>query len=138
MAKAAGSPLSRFLLAKIEQAIEGGPAGLQEEAERLRERILSLEGELRLKDLELQQFKAKQERDGMMAFLEDEPGEREFSLPLLELLKNKGPINSNQILLLLNIDPQDVDASKAIAAQLEALEAYGFIRRSQKGWTWAK
>lgn len=63
-------------------------------------------------------------------------GIRGYDKRLVELLKKGDTIDSDHLLHLLRIDPRDTPLVKAIARQLESLEAYGVVEKTRRGWKW--
>jgi len=55
---------------------------------------------------------------------------------LIKILKEFSPITEKEIISKLFIDPLDLKRSKAIIYQLKDLEAFGIIRKEEKGWKW--
>ena len=79
-------------------------------------------------DKELKRYRAK-------PFLDDAyVGVRQFDKNLIELLRGGGILSDEEILSSLNIDPADTDFVKAASKQIEALEAYGLVEFTGKGW----
>jgi hypothetical protein len=67
---------------------------------------------------------------------EDFKGIRGYDKRLIELLKKGDRIDSDHLLRLLKIDPRDTPLVKAVAKQLESLEAYGVVEKTRRGWRW--
>jgi len=85
---------------------------------------------MRLVDKELERYRAK-------PFLDEAyVGVRQFDRDLIELLRGGGTLSDEEILSSLNIDPADTDLVKAVSKQFEALEAYGLVEFTGKGWRW--
>jgi hypothetical protein len=51
-------------------------------------------------------------------------------------LKKQGPIDSYRLLEALAIDPREAELVKGVSAELEALENYGLIVSTPRGWRW--
>ncbi|HDO41473.1 MAG TPA: hypothetical protein ENH03_01035 [Candidatus Bathyarchaeota archaeon] len=85
---------------------------------------------MRLVDKELERYRAK-------PFLDEAyVGVRQFDRDLIELLRGGGTLSDEEILSSLNVDPADTDLVKAVSKQFEALEAYGLVEFTGKGWRW--
>jgi len=144
--------LSSFIIEVVENAItpeiETAPVmicDLQKEIGTLKEEIATLhkEKEMLRKLHEVQEKEIRHYR--AQPFLQDGfEGVRQFDKSLVELLKanrrsdgKTKSINSNEILLKLNIDPSsETQAIKAVTAQLEILERYGIVEVTPQGWRW--
>ena len=63
-------------------------------------------------------------------------GIRGYDRRLIELLKKGNSVDSDHLLRLLKIDPRDTPLVKAVARQLENLEAYGIVEKMRRGWKW--
>ncbi len=81
-------------------------------------------------DSELAKYRAR-------PFLEPEfSGMRKYDEELVQLLKERGTVDSDHILKELRIRPQNTDQVKSIYKQLESLESFGLIRTTPRGWQW--
>ncbi len=54
----------------------------------------------------------------------------------MEILKDRGHMDSYGILEALGIDPRESDLVKAVSRQLEELEDYGMVKPEGRGWRW--
>jgi len=136
LANAAGVPLSKFLLAKIEEGLAEKPTNRTKEVETLRGQVALLQEEIRLKDLALQQSKMLIERKRNLTWLDDDAEILDLSIRLVDALKEHGPIFETRLLQILGVDATDLALTKAIAAQLELLERHGKVRKGGRGWIW--
>jgi len=140
LAKAAGVPLSKFLLSKIEEALAENkkkPAVPMKELEDMRARIRDLQEEIRLKDIILQKYKAAAEKQQALAFLDENfKGRRVHDRNLADVLKQHGPIYEERLMTLLGVDPSDRELAQSVSKQLEVLEGYGLIKKGARGWRW--
>ena len=141
----AGISISKFVLERVEDSIrreegEEGYLSRLELIERLRkaeDELKKLRDENRLLrkladnlDKELKRYRTK-------PFLEEDfEGVRMFDKELLNILRRGGSQRDEDILANLNIDSTDVDLVKAVSRQLMALEDYGLIEFTVKGWRW--
>jgi hypothetical protein len=141
LAKAAGVPLSKFLLSKIEEALAENKKKSTislKELENLRVRIHDLQEEVRLKDMILQKYKSAVEKQQSLAFLEDDfKGKRVLDRNLIDVLKQHGPVNDELLMTLLGIDKSDSEFVQLVSRQLEILEGYGLVKKGARGWMWS-
>lgn len=144
-AKKAGTSISKFVLERVEDSIrrEEGEEGylsrleLIERMRKMEDELKKLRDENRLLrrlvdnlDKELKRYRAK-------PFLEEGfQGVRPFDRELVNLLRRGGTYSDSDILANLNIDPTDVDLVRAVSRQLQALESYGLIGFTGRGWKW--
>jgi hypothetical protein len=63
-------------------------------------------------------------------------GVRKYDRKLIEILKKGKAIDSDHLLRLLRISPDESDLVKAVGNQLENLDAYGLVRKTHHGWRW--
>ena len=133
LAKAAGVPLSKFLISKIEEA-----AISLKELEDLQVRIHDLQEEVRLKDMILQKYKSAVEKQQSLAFLEDDfKGKRVLDRNLIDVLKQHGPVYDDRLMTLLGFDKSDSEFAQLVSRQLEILEGYGLVKKGGRGWKWS-
>jgi len=141
----AGTPLSKFVLERVEDSIrrEEGEEGYLNRLELIKrlgnaeEELKTLRNENRLLkklvdnlDNELKRYRTK-------PFLEEDfEGVRRFDKELIDLLRKGGSYMGEEILTQLNIDPSDTELVKAVNKQLEILETYGLVEYVGRGWRW--
>jgi predicted RNase H-like nuclease (RuvC/YqgF family) len=143
-ANEAGVSISKFVVDRVEDSIskEGEETYLSrlQLVERLRkaeDELKSLREENRLLkklvdnlDKELKRYRGK-------SFLEDSfEGSRAFSRELIDFLKKGNTLSDDEILANLSIELSDTDLVKSVNRQLEALETYGLVEFTGKGWRW--
>jgi len=63
-------------------------------------------------------------------------GIRSYDKKLIEILREPGTHSTEDLLSRLRIKGNETEAIKAVAQQLENLEAYGLARSTMKGWIW--
>jgi hypothetical protein len=140
LAKGAGVPLSKFLLANIEEALAEKKMKASvslKELEDLRSRVHDLQEENRMKDMILQKYKSALEKQQSLALLDDDfKGKRVLDRNLIDILKRHGPLNEGRLLTLLGVDPSDFELSQLVSKQLEILESYGLVKKGARGWRW--
>ncbi|MFO7991671.1 MAG: hypothetical protein R6U61_05175 [Thermoplasmata archaeon] len=118
-----------------EENFESRPELIKQKSE-LKEELTELTKEnRRLKTLidkqekELQEYRSKD-------FLDDDfEGARQYSVDLVNLLKDKGKVRYEDIHPLLGIDAGS-DASIALQRQIEELEKYGLIEHTDRYLKW--
>jgi hypothetical protein len=141
LAKKADVPLSKFLLAIIEEALNKEPESIprskiDEEIRCLKDETRRLYEELRLKNIVLEKYELELKQYRNAAFIEDDfEGARRHDQDLIGMLK-QGPIHDYRLMEVLNIDLKDSDMVRAITKRLEDLEAYGLIAKGPRGWRW--
>jgi hypothetical protein len=83
--------------------------------------------------LEAELFAAKH-----AAFMDyDRPGQGQVADALVDLLKSGGSWRSDAIMKALGIDPKNIDAIRALAGQLRALQDLKLVVEGHNGWRWA-
>jgi hypothetical protein len=107
------------------------------ELSQLKEDNKRLADDLRLKNIVLEKYEQELKRYRNEAFLIDEfQGTRKYSRDLIDLLKQRDAIDSYRILEALGIDPRETDLVKGVSYELEALENYGLVVSTPRGWRW--
>jgi len=144
-AKKVGTSISKFVVERVEDSI-GREAGEESYLSRLEliERLGKSEDELkklrnenRLLRRLVDNLDTELKRYRTGPFLEEGfQGVRMFDKELINILRNGGTYSDKDILTNLNIDPTDADLVKAVSKQLEALEDYGLVEFTVKGWRW--
>lgn len=136
------TPLSTWAIEIIESTLaeneEFRPRSeLVREVEDLKKEIKTLNDDLRQKNIVLERYEADLKRYRSQAFLgEDYRGTRKYNKEIVDLLKERGQIDSYKLLDKLGIDPRESDLVKAVSNQLEELEAYGFVKSDGRSWKW--
>lgn len=145
LAEKARVPISKFVIEHVENSLkqEEDKKGFASRAELLKqlkekdEEIAKLKNDNRLLkmltenlDKELKHYRAEPFLDRQFE------GVRTYDKELVRLLKNSGSIDSDHILKQLGINPKDTDLVKAVNKQLQALQAYGLIAPTARGWRW--
>jgi predicted RNase H-like nuclease (RuvC/YqgF family) len=140
----AGLSTSKFVVDRVEDSMskEGEETYLSrlQLVERLRkaeDELKSLREENRLLkklvdnlDKELKRYRGKSFLEGSFE------GPRAFSRELIDFLKKGNTLSDDEILADLNIELSDTDLVKSVNRQLEALETYGLVEFTGKGWRW--
>lgn len=110
---------------------------LTRELDEMRKEIKALRDDVRQKSIVIERYESELKRLRSEFFVDISfEGSRKYSKELIEILKNKGSIDSSKLLEYLDIDPMDSDLVKAVSNQLEAFESYGLIETTPKGWRW--
>jgi hypothetical protein len=142
LAEKAKAPLSKFIIDIVENALaeesDLKPRGeIVKELSRLKGENKRLTDDLRLKNIVVEKYENELKRYRSEAFLIDEfHGTRKYSKELIALLKQRGAIDSYRLLEALGIDPKEADLVKGVSSELEALENYGLIVSTSRGWRW--
>lgn len=142
LAEKAKMPLSKFVIKIVENALveetDLKPRGeIVKELSRIKEENKKLSDELRLKNIVLEKYETELKRYRSEAFLVNEfQGTRKYSKELIALLKQHETMDSYRILENLGIDPKEADLVKGVSSELEALENYGMVVSTPRGWRW--
>jgi predicted transcriptional regulator len=144
-AKKSGISISRFVIERVEDSIrrEEGEEGYLSRLELIRrlkeakDELKTLRQENRMLRRLAENLENELRRYRAEPFLvEDFEGVRRFDRDLIELLRKGRSYTQEEILAHLNVNPSESDFVKAIAKQLEILEAYGLLEYKGKGWRW--
>jgi len=139
-----GVSVSKFVIEHVENAIREEQETGYPERRKLIERV---------KDLELENSKLREEnrlfrilserldkdlrRYRAEPFMDDRyEGRRKYDTQLVELLKSKKLVKTDEILEALKVSPRDTEIVKSITKQLETLEGYKLIKYKINAWEW--
>jgi hypothetical protein len=142
LAEKAKVPLSKYIIEIVENALaEESDLKPREETvkelSRIKEDNKRMADELRLKNIVLDKYENELKRYRSEALLLDEfQGTRKYSKELITLLKQHETLDSYRILEALGIDPKEADLVKCVSSELEALENYGLVVSTPRGWRW--
>jgi hypothetical protein len=144
-AKKSGVPLSQFVYEHVTNSLrqEAGDETYKPRAELIKqlqmkdETIERLTRQNEITTLALERVEAELRKYRAAPFLEDHfRGVRKYDKKLINLLRKGETVEPNDLLRLLGINPKETDLVKAIAKQLENLEAYGLVQKARRGWRW--
>jgi hypothetical protein len=143
VAEESGESISKFVIEHVENSLNRDVEGfasrtsLLEEIKYFRETLQVKER--RVSHLELLVEKLEEDlrvyRSKMFAD-KDFTGIRSYDRKLVKILREPGTHNSEDLLSRLRINQNETDTIKAVAQQLENLEAYGLLKSTMKGWIW--
>lgn len=145
LAKNAGLSISKFIVEHVENSLKStdnnvtSRLDLITENSKLTEQLTELEKRLRRQDSLIDKLEEDLRQTRASTFLQEtDTGIKEYERKLVDFLREPGTHTDNEILRRLGIKQTEIDAIKAISAQLENLQAYGAAKRTNKGWTWVK
>ena len=144
LANAADTPLSKYLLGIIDDALaaredSGNRTATLKELDALKEDNKKLREDLRLRRMLIERLETENKKHKEAAFLNPSfSGIREYDAEVIEVIKTYGPIRTPRLLERLDINPGDLPGIESLSRQLESLEAHGLVERSSNGWMWAK
>ncbi|MDD1752019.1 MAG: hypothetical protein LUQ38_02880 [Methanotrichaceae archaeon] len=131
-----GKPTSTFLIDKLREMMDAEahkkPARPNREHE-LQAKIATLEQDLRLTKMALDKAK-------LHISLTTPPSGVVHKLDsrMVSIIEDQKTVNEEGLLRLLNIDEGEKELIILVRRELEALEGFGLIRKTQKGWKWVK
>lgn len=145
LAKKSGTSISKFVSEHVENSL-----GLIEDDYRSKSNVL--EENRQLRDTLAEKEKRNHHLELLVDKLEEDlrlyrsklftdssaMGTRTYDKQLMDLLKEPGAHNTDNIFTRLGVKQTDTEVIKAISIQLENLEAYGLLRNTGKGWIWGE
>jgi hypothetical protein len=137
-AKQQGASISKFVIEHVENSLqqEEEKATFKPRGELINE-IRELKGDTRQKRIVIERLEHELRRYRAETFLEEGfEGVRKYDRELVDLLKERGVVESDDLLSALGINPLDSDLVKAVSNQLESLERYGLVSATKRGWRW--
>ena len=145
LAKKAELSISKFIVEHVENSLKSTDKNvtsrldLLTENTKLTEQLTKLEKRLRRQDSLIDKLEEDLRQTRASAFLpETDKGIKDYERKLVDFLREPGTHTDNEILRKLGIKQTEIEAIKSISTQLENLQAYGAITRTNKGWTWVK
>jgi septal ring factor EnvC (AmiA/AmiB activator) len=137
-------PISRFVIEHVENSLKQeqkkayeSRAELLKQLKEKNEEIAKLRKQNRMLEMLSENQEKELKRYRAKPFAEDKfEGVRSFDKELINVLKNAGTVDSDDILKLLNVDPKDTDIVKGVSRQLHLLQAYGLAEPTPRGWRW--
>ena len=111
------------------QEIISQKTSLQEENRTLRRDLEKSEAKLR--ELETQIFKLQHG-----SFLSDSESQKIYSEKVIRVLRSGGTWPGRELLAELGVNPDDAVAIQIITTQLQALQDFGLVTESARGWKW--
>ena len=137
-------PISRFVIEHVENSLKQeqkkayeSRAELLKQLKEKDEEIAKLRKQIRMYEMLSENQEKELKRYRAKPFIEDKfEGVRAFDKELIQVLKNAGIVDSDDILKLLNVDPKDTDIVKGVNRQLHLLQAYGLAEPTPRGWRW--
>ncbi|MDI6811525.1 MAG: hypothetical protein QMD80_07655 [archaeon] len=143
-AEGQGVSISKFVIEHVENSLQQEedptykPRGeLVKEITELRNGIKELKEDNRQKRIVIERLENELRRYRAEVFLEERfEGVRKYDKELIDILRRRGVVDSDELLKNLNIDPRDSELVKAVSRQLESLEAYGLVSATKRGWRW--
>ena len=143
-AKQKKTPLSKLIIDTMEARITGNLMEQLEAKETLSKDLHEAREDIDRLNVQNQRYERyigilehDMKRAQHVSFGETGDGYRMFNKDLTGLLKNsKDPISNQNILARIGVDPGDSEAVKGIKNQIEALEGYGLIKYTRRGWKW--
>jgi len=145
LAKKAGLSISKFIVEHVENSLKStdnnvtSRLDLITENSKLTEQLTELEKRLRRQDSLIDKLDEDLRQTRASTFLQEtDRGIKKYERKLVDFLREPGIHTDNEVLRRLGIKQTEIEAIKAVSAQLENLQAYGAITRTRKGWTWVK
>ena len=126
----------------IYEMVEGRLAEESEPAQEIASQRTSLKAEnrklkrdlekedARLRELETEIFKLQH------ANLLNNIGLRDYSIKVIEVLRSGGLWPNRELLVELGVNPDDAYAIQIVTNQLQALQDFGLVKESARGWRW--
>jgi len=141
-AKAAGCPLSTYILEMVTKAREAAHARPQEiskDLEDMKRELRAARKENREKELLLEHYETELFKLRNQMFAQPEASDhRKYETHLIAMLQEGRTLSSYKILQDLGVDPNDSDAVRLISSQLEELRKFGLVKENANGWRWLK
>ena len=143
-AKKQGASISKFVIEHVENSLQQEedpvykPRGdLVKEINALKNELRELKDDNRQKKIVIARLEDELRKYRAEVFLEERfEGLRKYDRELINILKRRGVVDSDELLQDLGIDPRESELVKAVSQQLENLEEYGLVTATKRGWRW--
>ena len=143
LAREGGTSVSKFVVEHVEDSLRRGEAGFVSRVElsgrvrELEEEVSGLRREGRMLRLLSEKLDAELKHYRARPFLEEGfEGVRSYWREVVEALRRRGFVATDELLDILGVEPRDSELVKAISRQMENLEAYGLVEATPRGWRW--
>ncbi len=85
----------------------------------------------RLRELETDNFKLRH-----ASFLSSQSGEEIYSEKLVDILQTGGVLAYRTLMDEMGVNASDADAIAILSQQLQALQSFGLVQETARGWRW--
>jgi hypothetical protein len=143
LAKKSKTSISKFIFEHVENSLHQEGEEYQPRSEildnlrKIMKENDDLREDMRMKKLVIEKLESELQRYRSEEFMNSSySGVRKYNTELIELLKRRGSVTSEEILSALGISPTDGDNVKAISTQLDNLQSYGLVAPTSRGWRW--
>jgi len=138
------SSLSKVIINTMESLIVGdlmdqltAKESLTKDNEDLKAKLEDLQTSHRRQEQYIELLEKELARLKNISFKDQGPGMRRYSDSLIRVLKeSRTPVNNNDLMVMMKIDPNDSDIVTGVSDQLQVLSSYGLVKYSGKGWIW--
>jgi len=143
LAKEGNTSLSKFVIEHVENGINKEDSDFVTRLDLLKN-VKQLEeenGKIRKENKQLNIVVDKLQEDlqiyRLQPFVSSQfEGIRKYEQTIIDVLKRKGFVKTDNLLHETGINPRDSDAIKAVSRQMDNLEQYGLIKKTREGWRW--
>jgi hypothetical protein len=141
-AKAAGCPLSTYILEMVAKAREAAHSRpheiISKDLEDMKQELRIVRKENREKELLLEHYETElfKLRNQTFSQVDAHHTGKEYETRLVSMLQEGKTLSSYKILQELGVDPNDSDAVRLISNQLEELRKFGLVKETAAGWRW--
>ena len=141
-----GMSVSKFVVEQVENSLSQvedksykSMGALWLENKQLKDQLDKVNRDKHVLEVALERLEAELRRYRAQPFLDENfVGLRSYPKELVEILRDRKLVSSEEILRRLRIQPTETEAVKAISKQLANLEAYGVVKSLPKGWKWVE
>lgn len=141
-----GMSVSKFVVEQVENSLSQvedksykSMGALWLENKQLKDQLDKVNRDKHVLEVALERLEAELRRYRAQPFLDENfVGLRSYQKELVEILRDRKLVSSEEILRRLRIQPSETEAVKAVSKQLANLEAYGVVKSLPKGWKWVE
>lgn len=137
-----GVPMSKLVVEAVRDMLDDSDEDFEtrrellEEKKRLEEELKDTKRDLKVYKKNLDKLEKEVKELRSEKFTKPTSGKRKYSENLVDLLKEEGYIEFEEIYDELDVDPSDTEVVKGFQEQLQALKEYGLIKEEERGWRW--
>lgn len=144
LSKKQGTSISKFVIGHVENSLKQiedpdfkPMSEVWKELKQTKEQLEKTSREKHVLEVAIERLEEELRRYRAQPFLDSQfVGVRTYQKELVSILQEGRIVSSDEIMSRLGIRPQEHEAIKAVAKQLENLEGYGLVKSSSKGWKW--
>jgi len=135
-------PMSKLVVEAVRDMLDDSEEDFEtrrellEEKKELEEELKETKRDLKVYKKNLDKLEKEVKELRSQQFTQPTAGKRRYSEDLVNLLKEEGYVEFEEIYDELGVSPSDTEVVKGFQEQLQALKEYGLVKEEERGWRW--